>query len=144
MPAIRAEALQLGSVEVFTLRSHEIDDHWFWIEPLLKRVENPDWKLSHVKADLKSAKAQLWALVNHCHAPQGIVVTRIENFHDRRYGLVWISAGKGLEHVPMMLGHIEKWFKDKGCAYSEVSGRRGWEKVLPGYELKAVTLIREL
>jgi hypothetical protein len=130
--------------DVFTLQSFEIDEHWHWIERFLRRVKSPDWKLSHVKADLKSAKAQLWALVNERHAPTGIVVTRIENFHDARFGLVWIAAGKGIEHVPMMLEHIERWFKEKGCSRCELSGRKGWERVLPGYAFKAVTLVKEL
>src|SRR5688572_28229751 len=125
--SISPSSISAGA-DVLTLQSFEIDEHWHWIEPLLKRVENHDWKLSHVKADLKSAKAQLWALVNNCHAPQAIVVTRVENFHDIRWGLVWIAAGKGIEHVPMMLEHIEPWFKEMGCSHCEVSGRKGWEK----------------
>jgi hypothetical protein len=133
-----------GSASVFALRSHEIDDHWFWIERLLKRVENPDWTLRQVKTDLKSAQAQVWVLVGHASAPAGIVITRIENFHDTRWGLVWIAAGEGLEHVPRMLGEIEKWFRSMGCSRSEISGRKGWERVLPGYEFKAVTLVKEL
>jgi hypothetical protein len=131
-------------LDVFTLQSREIDEHWTWIEPLLSRVENPDWSLAHVKADLQSAKAQAWFLGDGRSAPAGIVITRIENYHETRWGLVWIAAGDGLEYVPRMLGEIEKWFRQMGCTRSEISGRKGWEKVLPGYELKAVTLVRRL
>lgn len=142
MPAIRAEALQLGSVEVFTLRSHEIDDHWFWIGRLLKRVENPDWTLAHVKADLRSAKAQAWCLGDG--APAGVVITRIENYHDLRYGVLWIAAGDGVEHARLILGPIERWFKEKGCSRCNIEGRKGWERVLPDYAVRAVVLSKEL
>jgi hypothetical protein len=130
--------------DVFTLQSFEIDEHWFWIERLLNRVENPDWKLSHVRADLKAAQAQLWALVDDCSAPVGLVITRIENTHDTRWGLVWIAAGNGIEHVPRMLGEIEQWFRSMGCRRSEIAGRKGWERILPDYGLKAVVLSKEL
>jgi hypothetical protein len=130
--------------DVFTLQSHEIDEHWFWIERFLRRVENPDWTLEQVRTDLKAAKAQAWVLGDGRSAPIGLVITRVENFHETRWGLVWIAAGKGIEHVPMMLGHIERWFKEKGCARSEIAGRKGWERVLPDYGFKAVVLSKEL
>jgi hypothetical protein len=133
-----------GSADVFTLQSYEIDEHWFWIKRFLKRVENPDWTPAQVKTELRSAKAQLWVLGDGRSAPLGIVITRIENFQDTRWGLVWIAAGDGIEHVPRMLGEIEKWFRSMGCSRSEISGRKGWERVLPGYEFKAVTLVKEL
>jgi hypothetical protein len=129
---------------VFTLQSNEIDDHWFWIERFLKRVESPDWTPAQVKTDLRSAKAQLWVLGDGRSAPAGIVVTRIENFHEMRWGLVWIAAGEGIEHTRAMLDPIERWFKSKGCERCEIAGRKGWEKVLPDYEFKAVVLTRKL
>jgi hypothetical protein len=93
---------------------------------------------------LKSAQAQLWALVDDCSAPVGLVITRIENTHDTRWGLVWIAAGNGIEHVPRMLGEIEQWFRSMGCRRSEIAGRKGWERILPDYGLKAVVLSKEL
>jgi hypothetical protein len=129
---------------VFTLQSYEIDDHWFWIERLLKRVENPDWTLNQVRTELRAAKAQAWVMGDGRSTPVGVVITRIENFHETRWGLVWIAAGDGLEHVPPMLVEIEKWFRAMGCGRSEIAGRKGWQRVLPDYEFKAVVLSKEL
>lgn len=142
MRATPAARSQRAAADVFTLQSHEIDEHWFWIEPLLKRIENPDWTLAHVKADLRSAKAQVWALSDG--APVGVVITRIENYHDVRFGLLWIAAGNGLEHARLMLEPIERWFKEKGCTRCEIAGRKGWERVLRDYEVSSVTLRKEL
>jgi hypothetical protein len=141
-PKLTARSCTSFGADVLTLQSYEIDDHWFWIERLLRRVENPDWTLAQVKTDLKSAKAQVWVLADG--APSGLVVTRIENFHETRWGLVWIAAGDGLEHVPMMLGEIERWFRSMGCKRSEIAGRKGWERVLPDYQFKAVVMFKEL
>lgn len=133
-----------ASAEVLTLQSYEIDEHWFWIERFLKRVEGAPWTLQHVKQDLKSASAQLWGLVNERSSVKGIVITRLENYHDTRFGLVWIAAGEGVEHSRVMLDEIERWFKSMGCTRVEITGRKGWERVLPGYECKHVVLSKEL
>ena len=133
-----------ASVDVFTLQSSEIDDHWFWIERFLKRVESPTWTLRHVRAELKAARAQLWTLLDERGAPKCVLITRLESFDDRPFGLIWIAAGDGLEHAETLLGEVERWFRSKGCRYVEINGRRGWERVLPGYELKAVVLVKEL
>jgi hypothetical protein len=130
--------------DVFTLRSDEIEDHWFWIERLLAKVDKPDWTLGQVKADLVAAKAQLWGLLDDRSAPQGLLITRIENFHETRFGLVWIAAGQGLEHARSFLSEVERWFKSKGCSRVDIAGRRGWERALPDYEFRAVVLSKEL
>ena len=35
---------------------------------------------------------------------------------------------------------FEDWAKEQGCSYIDVFGRRGWKKVLPGYNEDAVLL----
>lgn len=144
MSAIPAAQSKCVSASVFTLQSHEIDDHWFWIERLLMRIEGAPWKPEHVRSDLKVAKAQAWVLGDSRSTPVGIVITRIENVHDERFGLLWIAAGEGIERAPLMLDAIEPWFKQMGCTRSEIIGRRGWERALPDYEFKSVLLAKEL
>lgn len=130
--------------DVFTLRSHEIDEHWFWIESHLKRVESPDWSLDQVRNDLVTANAQLWSLLGDRGEATCAVITRIENYHGTVFGVVWIAAGRGLEHSRVLLDEIEGWFRSMGCSRIELRGRKGWERVLPDYELKAVVLSKEL
>jgi hypothetical protein len=133
-----------GPCSVFTLKSHEIEDHWFWIERFLQRVENPPWKPKHVKADLKAAQAQAWVFGDGRSAPVGLVITRIETLHDVRFGLLWIAAGTGLERAGDGLAEIEAWFKRMGCVRSEIVGRRGWGRVLPDYQEAETRFVKEL
>lgn len=144
MRATQAARSQPASVSVFTLKSHEIDDHWFWIERFLRRVETPPWKPWHVKADLKSAQAQAWVVGDGRSAPIGLIITRIENLHGVRFGLLWIAAGDGLEHAQVALDTIEPWFKEMGCVRSEIVGRKGWGRVLPGYGEAERRFVKEL
>lgn len=129
---------------VFTLRSYEIDEHWFWIEKYLQAVEEPDWSLDQVKNDLITANAQLWSLLGERGEATCAVITRVEHYHGTVFGVVWIAAGRGLEHTRVLLNAIEDWFRSMGCSRIELRGRRGWEKVLPDYEPVAVILRKEL
>jgi hypothetical protein len=130
--------------ECFTLLSHQIGKHWPAILRLLNRIEDADWTSDQVYEDLISARAQLWGIAANGEI-QGIWITRIEKTPRDLYGLVWIAAGDGLEvGLYHFLNMTEEWFKEKGCRYVEVSGRKGWQKVLPNYEFRAVQLRKYL
>lgn len=71
----------------------------------------------------------------------GFWITRIENTLTKRYGLVWIVAGTGLdEGLPFYRDTIEPWFWSQGCEWIELHGRKGWKRVLPDYRESAVVL----
>jgi hypothetical protein len=133
-----------SDIGVFTLQSDEIESAWGWIERFLSKVPSYDWTVPDVKRDLLSAKAQLWGLIGEKPLVQGIVVTRIEDYYEKRYGVIWIASGSGIEEGMPLLDHIEKWFIYRGCGFSQVVGRKGWGKVLPGYEERARVYTKEL
>lgn len=102
--------------------------------------------LDEVNAWLKAGKAQLWCL----HAAGeciGIWVTRIERTQHCTWGLVWGCAGDFLPYKAealAMFERIEAWFREKGCEFSEWSGRPGWERIFPEYQRHAVVLRKKL
>jgi hypothetical protein len=42
--------------------------------------------------------------------------------------------------LPVYREVIEPWFWSQGCAWIDINGRKGWKRVMPGYEEVAVTL----
>lgn len=135
------EALQSDSPSVFTLQSSEINDNWHWIEPFLRRIEDPGWDALDVRRELLNGKAQLWGMADPI--PTAIWITRIENSYSRRWGLLWIAAGDSLaEGLELYREHTEPWLMSQGCEFVEVAGRKGWAKVLPDYEQSAVVLVK--
>lgn len=130
--------------EVFTLYSYEISDNWHLIEPFLRRVEAPDWTLEGVKAELESARSQLWGAADEQRI-RGVWITRLETFFDTKFGLVWIAAGDPLEAgLELYRKHTEPWFKAQGCAFVQIVGRAGWLKALPDYRETARIFRKEL
>jgi hypothetical protein len=121
---------------IFTIHSHEIAAHWHLIEPHL--FEHHEWTAQEVREALESAQAQLWCIGNT--SIEGIVITRLQG----SVGLLWIASGRGLDEGMGMLEHIEQWFKAKGCTDVKIEGRRGWGRVLKGYDEKATIFMKRL
>jgi hypothetical protein len=127
---------------IFTIRADELGEFWPTIIKFLGMID-ADWTTDQVYEAIKDKKAQVWGMVDG-----GVVtviwITRIEKARDL-YGLVWIAAGQGLEKgLPLFLSETERWFKEMGCKEVRLLGRRGWKRVLPGYEESRIELRKKL
>lgn len=119
------------------INSDQVAAHWHEIEPFL--FDHFEWTPAEVRQQLESAKAQLWVLAER--RIRGIVITKLM----APIGLIWIASGKGLDSESMkLLAIIEQWMKEKGCRFVKIEGRRGWGRVLDGYEEKATVFLKRL
>lgn len=140
---IKPSSIQ-DEASLFTLQNTEIAAHEGTIRHFLDYIENPDWTADEVIDELKEAKAQCWGIGCPTHI-LGIWITKIFTTKKCKYGLVWIIAGSGLETGrPFYERYCETWFKEQGCEYIELQGRKGWMKVLPDYEFDKVILRKRL
>jgi hypothetical protein len=130
-----------SGVEFYTLQSQEIEREWSWIKGFLERVDSYEWDSGSVKKDLLSTRAQLWVIGR---PPMGIAVTRIENYYANRYGVIWIASGTGIDLGMPLLTAIESWFTAMGCKFSQVVGRKGWDRMLPEYEERGRIYVKDL
>lgn len=144
MKGSRADRSQRGHAEVFALQSHEIEDFWPQIVPFLRMVQTSEWGPIDVRVSLDSAKAQLWG-ISRAGEIEGIWITKIEHSLTHKWGLVWIAAGKNLdEALPLFTEHTEPWFREQGCEFVTIYGRKGWVKALPDYKSEGVILSKKL
>jgi len=106
-------------------------------------VDDPEWTSDDVYECIKDRFCQVWGM--HMDGEiKGIWITKIQCNKDK-FGLVWIAAGAGIEYgLPLFLSCTETWFKELGCKYVKVIGRRGWKKMLPGYVEHAIELRKVL
>lgn len=125
--------------ELFVVPRSQVEAAWPEIERCLARVGDTPWSAQDVKHDLLAGRAQAWGLRQV--EVLGFWLTRIENTSTARFGVVWITAGDGLhEGLPLYRDVIEPWLWEQGCKWIEIVGRRGWKKVMSGYEEVAVML----
>lgn len=113
---------------------------WPEIAASIARIKDAAWSLEDVRRSLLDARAQAWGM-RSADEVLGFWITRIDNTYTRKYGLVWITAGDGLDvGLQAYRDVIEPWFWSQGCEWIEVQGRKGWKRVLPDYEEIAVIL----
>jgi hypothetical protein len=126
--------------ELFVVPRDQVQMAWPHIAAFIGRVKDAPWSLGDVRLSLMEAKAQAWGM--RCGSDVlGFWITRIDNTYTHKYGLVWITAGDGIDvGLPAYRETIEPWFWSQGCEWIEFQGRKGWKRMLPDYEETAVIL----
>lgn len=131
---------------VFALQSTQIDEWWPVIAPIIERCQKTqfEWTSETVRERLKGADAQFWGVMEGNRVIGGFV-TQIEIGAGGTIGRVWIVSGD-LKDVGMAVyrNAIEPWFIERGCDLITLDGRKGWQKLLPDYDLHSVKLCKKL
>ena len=109
-----------------------------WIEAALA-YSGGTHTFEDVAAGIESGRMQLWP------ADDGCIVTEIQVF-PRKLVLNFFLAGGDLARLLDMVADVEEWARGQGCTAAEMTGRKGWERVLAarGYRFSAVTIGKEL
>lgn len=93
---------------------------------------------AYVWQQIESGHAQLWP------GRKSVAVTQVCGHSTGQKTLnIWLAAGDMAE-LRTMLALGEQWARSIGCDRMELTGRKGWERALPDYDLTAVTLTKEL
>ena len=127
-------------------RSSQIDEWWPVIGPLIDNCQGRqlEWTSSFVRARLKEAEAQFWGISNGDELIGGFV-TQIERGAAGLIGRIWIASGElKSDGMDVFRNMIEPWFISKGCDYIAFEGRKGWQKILPDYEVQAIKMVKRL
>ena len=86
---------------------------------------------------VKRGDAQFWAFSDSA------IVTEIIEYPQRRTLRFWLAGGN-LKTLLDVEPKIRKWSILYQCEAVEIIGRKGWEKVLKGYEPTAIVLVKEI
>jgi hypothetical protein len=136
-PAIRSS--------FFALQSHQVDGAEWWLRPLLEEFErrtdgaHPDDVLDQAR----NAECQLWGYWDGSF--RGLLATQIRTSRKGSSLLIWICVGvDALELVSGVMQTLEAWAREMGCTKVQIVGRKGWERVLTGFESKSVVLEKTL
>lgn len=109
-----------------------------------------DWDgtltVAEVRVYFEVAKAQLWC-VDVAGEVVGLWVTRLEKSKRCTWGFVWGCAGDlgSYKDEAIRLFDITKdWFRANGCEFVEWSGRAGWQRIFPDFDIHAVVMRQKL
>ncbi len=106
-----------------------------WIVDALRYAHNSH-TYEQVIDIVKRGDAQLWAFRDSA------IVTEIIDYPQRRTLRFWLAGGN-LKTLLEVEPKIRKWSILYRCKAVEIIGRKGWEKVMKGYEPTAIVLVKE-
>jgi hypothetical protein len=95
------------------------------------------WTLEEVQNLVVQGEMQVWEKNN------SIALTGIEQHKDGDV-LVILLAGGSLKELQETEKEIEQFAINQNCKRIYINGRKGWEKVLDGYEVHNVILKKDL
>ena len=107
-----------------------------WVVDALEYAHNSH-SFEQVINIVKRGDAQFWAFSDSA------IVTEIIEYPQRRTLRFWLAGGN-LKTLLDVEPKIRKWSILYRCEAVEIIGRKGWEKVLKGYEPTAIVLVKEI
>ena len=117
-------------------------EYWLVAEPLLIEALHTGADLfspEEMYQKIKDGDASLWL----SNSKQSAAVTTWTQSSAGPILNLWLAGGK-LDELRDMLISAEQWGKQRGAVRAMIAGRKGWEKVLPGYEYHATLFLKEL
>lgn len=131
---------QSATSDLICIAPRVLDEIWPHVSALIEQAyAETDIPLPDVFGWLKAGNGLLWVASDDAKI-LGALTTSLEQKPSGLACRMVATAGEGIE---LWLGHlveIEEYAKGAGCVKMILDGRRGWERVLPGYAVKAVSL----
>lgn len=120
-----------------------IDEIWPLAKPYLKdaiRRSEGLYSLQGVLYGCKLGEYILWIVRNG----KAAVVLEISDYIRGKQCEIIMLGGEDMGGWVDELEEIEAWSKRIGCDRMMLTGRKGWQKILPEYKTKTVTMVKSL
>lgn len=112
-----------------------------WLRSALQ--DDPRVSLAGTLEAVRAERAQLWGVRVGAQL-RALLVTWIGRYEQCDVLEVQLIGGEGMAEWLGLLPELERHACNLGCRLMELRGRRGWERVLPGYRMRGVCLEKDL
>lgn len=106
------------------------------------RYEDPEYSELDILNFLMSGGLTLFVM--EAEKILGGVVVSIHAYPNTKRCRIRWCGGEDMEDWIALLSEIEEWAAQQGCTSVRISGRKGWERVLPDYSHAGVILVKRL
>jgi len=135
----------MSSVELLCVDPKRVHQFWPHVEPLLRKaiVRTGISAFQDVEYDLLYGDALLWV----CWDGEKILCagsTSLQQTDKGKVCLITACGGTDMHRWLPLLSKIEQFARDEGCKCTRIIGRKGWQRVLKGYQMQNVILDKEL
>ena len=138
----KANAAETELVCVDPARIHEI---WLHVRELLRTASERTAlsAFAEIEADILSGRSLVWIVWNG-RTIEAASATALINSDIGKVCVITLCAGRGMQRWLKLIERLEAYAKDEGCTCIRIFGRRGWLRVLEGYESKHIVIDRRL
>jgi len=132
------------SAELVCVDPERIGEFWPHFAEFIRRaMRRGQGDFAGTERDVLAGRALLW-LAHENHHVIAAAVTQIDDDHvGKRCNLV-ACGGHDFDRFRHLIEGIEKYARIEGCKAVEITGRKGWSRVVRDYAIKHVTLRKEL
>lgn len=100
-------------------------------------------RFADIERDVLDGCALLW-LASNGETIEAAAVTQLRQTEQRKVCILVACGGSDMKRWLALLDGIEVYAKAEGCDAMRIYGRRGWQRMLPHYQLARVILERKL
>lgn len=118
-----------------------VEEVWVLAKPHLEKAipySGYTLDINCLKKDCLSGDLILW-MDQNCKAA---LVLRVSDYHKGKQCDIVILGGSDMKDWLHELKDIEDWADRIGCDRVILTGRKGWQKVLTGYKIDTITMVK--
>jgi hypothetical protein len=134
-----------SSVELLCIDPDRVEAIWPHAAPLLQSACRRTGLIAFadIEADILSGRSLLWIAWNG-ETIEAVAATVLINSEIGKVCIITACGGRGIARWLPLIGGIETYARDEGCARVRIYGRKGWRRLLEGFEQKHVIMDKEL
>jgi hypothetical protein len=134
-----------SSAELICVDPARVLEIWPHVAPLLKAacVRTGLSAFADIETDILSGLSLLWIAWNG----QGIdaaAATILINSEIGKVCVITVCGGSAMKRWLLLLAGIENYANEEGCTRVRIFGRKGWLRLLEGFEGKHIIMDKEL
>ncbi len=132
-------------VELVCVEPGRIDEIWPHVRELLRKAcqRTSLSAFAEIEADILSGRSLVWLAWNGS-VIEAAAATSLINSDSGKVCVITLCGGQGMKRWLKLIERIEVYARDEGCTRIRIFGRKGWLRVLNGYEAKHVIVDKEL
>ncbi len=123
--------------------TENLNDLWPLAKPYLKQAiarSEGRYNLQEILYGCQLGEYILWIV----RSGKAAVILEISEHTNGKQCEIIMIGGEHMNTWIVELEEIEGWAQRVGCDRMILTGRMGWQKMLPGYKPKTVTMVKEL
>lgn len=137
------------SIELVCVDPSQVHEIWPHVEPLLRRAiaRTGLSAFRDIECDVLRGSALLWlAVVRDArgYLIEAAAATTLQQTDAGKFCIITACSGSQMMNWLPLISGIETYASNEGCKAVRIFGRKGWLRLLDGYEAKHIVLEKHL